>query len=175
MSDILLTNLKKDTPLVREEVNGQQIIVPTDTGSCNQGNDSIGNGVSFSSSKEYPGDKIETIEPLRVEGWQKLDFPDPALFLCFYHKDIAEGHVTLHDWQTEFHEFCAGQKATSQEPLKYCLATCNGSGKDAFIIAGWSAWFCACKIRSRVIITSSSGVQLTAQTENYIRSLCQKV
>ena len=122
----------------------------------------------------YPGDYIDSDGPLKGE-YQTLDFPDPALFLAFYDRAIANGTVTLHKWQTEFHEECAAAKADSQHPLRYCLLTCNGSGKDAFIIAGWSVWFCASKIRARVIITSASGVQLTGQTENYIASLCRKV
>lgn len=123
----------------------------------------------------YPGNFVsEQDEPLRGE-WQTLDFPDAALFLAFYDKSIASGAVTLHKWQTEFHEECAAVKPTSQEPLRYCLLTCNGSGKDAFIIAGWCLWFCSAKKLSRTIITSASGVQLTGQTENYIASLARKV
>jgi len=141
------------------------------------------NGFASASSERisYPGDYVDNDGPLKGNEYQTLEFPDPALFLAFYDKAIANGTVTLHKWQTEFHEECAGYKfpdgnpPSSQHPLRYALLTCNGSGKDAFIIAGWAVWFCASKIRSRVIITSASGVQLTGQTENYIASLARKV
>ncbi len=130
---------------------------------------------SSSSSPQYPGDLIDETSPIRETGWQALPFDNPGLFVCYYNKDIREGLVTLHDWQASFLESIAAAKATAQKPEKFCLCTCNGSGKDAFIIASVVAWFAACKVRSRVIITSASGVQLTTQTEGYIRTLCQRV
>jgi len=131
--------------------------------------------LSTSNTDIYPGDYIDESGPLRDNQWQTIDYPNAAIFLAFYNKSIREGEVLLHPWQIDFHEKAAAAPANSQEPYKECLLTCNGSGKDAFIIAGWSCWFVLAKIKARVIITSSSGVQLTAQTENYIRSLAQSV
>lgn len=133
----------------------------------------------------YPGaiednsGPLQAIEGLerRADGYQRLDFPDAALMLSFYDPVFTAkvNPVTLHKWQTDFHEKAAAAKPTQQEPYKECLLTCNGSGKDAFIIAGWVAWFAACKIKSRCVITSASGVQLTSQTENYLAAFCRKV
>jgi len=164
MSELLISNFSGEAPnnglmrdLAKEAITVESSI-----------------GQTPSPEKQYPGDYIDSDGPLKGE-YQVLEFPDPALFLAFYDKSIANGTVTLHKWQTEFHESAAGAKSTSQHPYRFCLLTCNGSGKDAFIIAGWAAWFCASKIKSRCIITSASGVQLTGQTENYIASLCRKV
>src|SRR5204863_301163 len=66
-------------------------------------------------------------------------------------------------------------KPTSQHPYKFVLIGNNGSGKDKFIIAPFAIWFTLTKIRSRVIITTASGTQLTSQTEPYIKDLCEKV
>ena len=130
---------------------------------------------NFHNDTAYPGDLLEDTTPIRETGWQALEFPDPALFVNFFNKDIANSLVTLHKWQTEVLEEIGSAKSSAQHPYKLCLITCNGSGKDAFIIASTVVWFAACKIRSRVVVTSSSGVQLTSQTEGYIRSLCQRV
>ena len=162
MSELLISNFSGDVP---KEVSTE-----------GETKESINIGLIQDSPEKalYPGDSQDNTGPLRGE-WQKLDFPDPSLFLAFYDRSIADGIVTLHKWQTEFHEFCAAAKPTSQDPLRYCLLTCNGSGKDAFIIAGWCLWFSVTKIRARYIITSASGVQLTGQTENYIAALARKV
>lgn len=155
----------------------------TDSNTGSNGSESFQNVEELPSSPSnfhdsdgvYFGDQQDHSEPLREDGYQCLEFSDPALFLSFYDAQIASGLVTLHKWQTEFHEKAASSRGTQQDPYKECLLTCNGSGKDAFIIAGWAAWFAACKIKSRVIITSASGVQLTSQTENYLSSLCRKI
>jgi phage terminase large subunit len=124
---------------------------------------------------KYDGDFVDNSGPLEQTGYRALEFPDPELFLNFYDEHINSGRVTLHPWQSEELEKIGVTKATAQHPYKFCLVTCNGSGKDAFIIAPTVVWFAASKIRSRCIITSSSGVQLTSQTEGYIKTLCQKV
>ena len=133
------------------------------------------NNEKFYNDSKYAGDKIDDIVPVREDGYQCFAFPDPGTFVCFYNKQIRSGEVTLHPWQAEELEKIGNAKATALHPYKFCLVTCNGSGKDAFIIASTIVWFACCKIRSRSIITSSSGIQLTSQTEGYIRSLCQIV
>lgn len=122
----------------------------------------------------YPGDVEDDSKPLHDQ-YQKLDYPDPASVVEFFDDSVNQGFVTLYPWQVEIAEFLGSQKATAQHPCKYCLIASNGSGKDLFVIAPFAIWFCLCKIKSRVIITSSSGVQLTAQTEAYVKSLAEKV
>lgn len=101
---------------------------------------------------------------------------NPAKFLAFFTREIADGLVKVYPWQKEINEALApNPPPTSQHPLKYYLVAANGSGKDAFVIAPFVAWFCFSKIQSRCIITSSSGGQLTAQTETYIKNLCESV
>lgn len=129
----------------------------------------------FVSEGKYSGDTIDE-EPPPSDGYQAMEFKTPAHVLAFFNDDIQSGSVTLHKWQAEINVALAPEvKPTSLHPLKYYLVAANGSGKDAFVIAPFAIWFVLCKIRARVIITSSSGTQLTAQTENYIRMLAERV
>lgn len=133
------------------------------------------NHLTGTDNKIYPGDLQDVIVPVKDNKFQKLEFEDPAELICFFDEFIAKGLVTLHKWQTELLESLAAAKATSQHPHKFCLVAANGSGKDSIIAASFAVWFILCKIQSRVIITSSSGTQLTSQTEPAIRRLCEKV
>ena len=151
----------------------------------------VTNGSKQSETKQsetntYAGDKTEDIKPLEIpvelankpsedSPWRTIDFPDPGLMRCFFDKEIASGRVNLYKWQAEILDVFGSVKPTAQHPLKFCLVACNGSGKDAFVIASFVGWFALTKVRSRCIITSSSGVQLTTQTENYIRSYCFRI
>jgi hypothetical protein len=140
---------------------------------------------SLDSSPQYPGDYNKSGEgEEEPEGGYKtltefstLDFPNPAFLVSFFNQSIADGETTLHSWQVQVSEDLASlqHKPTSQHPLKYCLVAANGSGKDIFIVAPFAIWFALTKKRSRVIITSASGTQLTAQTESYIKDLAEKV
>lgn len=107
----------------------------------------------------------------------KLDFgiDDPVDFLNFFDESFADQVNTLYPWQVEIGEQFGSVKPTSKEPYKFVLCAANGSGKDAFVITPFSLWFICCKIKSLVIITSSSGSQLTTQTEKYIAALAHKV
>lgn len=120
-----------------------------------------------------------TEQPKKLfDDWQTLDFlEDSAELIALFDPLIRDSHVTLHPWQIETNEnLCSKeQRGTSKHPHKFCLCAANGSGKDAFVIAPWSLWFIFTKIRARVIITSASGVQLTNQTEAYIKSLGDKI
>lgn len=126
----------------------------------------------------YAGDVIDNT-PAPEGGYsiptQALQFSDPFQLVCFFNSEIANGSVTLHPWQMEVGEAFGKNKGTSQDPYKYCLVASNGSGKDNFIIAPTAVWFILCKVRSRVIITTSSGTQLSSQTEPYIKDLCNKI
>jgi phage terminase large subunit len=100
-------------------------------------------------------------------------------------KNLREGTIdpttgkkmALHNWQIEVHEeMCLAEpKPNSLNPYKYALCAANGSGKDAFIVTPFAVWFIVAKVRSIVVLTSSSGVQLSNQTENLIRNYCKKV
>ena len=122
----------------------------------------------------YPGDLSDSSGPLKDE-YEVLEFPSPAVLMSFYNRDIAEGHICLHKWQVEELEKIGAATPTSQHPYKTCLCANNGSGKDSIIIASFACWFALTKKRARAIVTSASGTQLTAQTENPLRELCQMV
>jgi hypothetical protein len=113
-------------------------------------------------------------QPL-LNNWQKLEIDNALDFLCLFDPNINEHKMTLHKWQAETLLELSEGKASSKHAFKYCLCAANGSGKDAFIVAPWALYFICCKIRSLVIITSSSGSQLTSQTESYIASLAINV
>lgn len=122
----------------------------------------------------YPGDASDTSTPLRSK-LQCLSFESPALMLATFNEHIRARSVVLHKWQVEMLEELGLAKPTQAKPMKYCLVAANGSGKDAFIVAPFAVWFILCKLQSRVILTSSSGTQLTAQTETYIRDLAELI
>ena len=105
---------------------------------------------------------------------RKLDIPTPALLLAIYDPVIREQQMVLHPWQIEVSDTFA-EKYTNENPLRFCLVAANGSGKDAFVVTPFAVWFTLTKIRSRCIVTSASGTQLSSQTESLIRSLCEKV
>ena len=124
---------------------------------------------SIGATKPVPPEAEKIRDPKTIE------FPDSADLVAFFDPLINEGKVVLHPWQLEVSELLCNAKATDQNPFKYCLCAANGSGKDAFVIAPFAVWFALTKTKSRTIITSSSGIQLTNQTEKYIRELCFKV
>ena len=126
---------------------------------------------TVSSNSETLDEHVKSAEGKYVA----LDFSSCVEFVSFFDDNISSGRVQLYDWQKEVLESLSNAKPTEQKPHKFALCACNGSGKDAFVIAPFVVWFAACKIKSLVIITSSSGVQLTSQTERYIRSLADKI
>lgn len=131
--------------------------------------------IEYKQGTKYAGDYDDN-EKTPDGGYQAAAFPSPAHLLAFFSEDIISGNVKLHKWQAEVNcDLAPDVKPTSTKPLRYFLVAANGSGKDAFIIAPFAIWFIFCKVRSRVIITSSSGTQLTSQTETYIKSLAEKV
>lgn len=131
-------------------------------------------GAATLSSNTYAGD-LEDLSGSLHDGFERLEFKDPAELLETYDNQVILGDVTLHDWQREVSESFGSVKPTQHVPHKFALCACNGSGKDAYVIAPFAIWFALSKIKSRCIITSSSGVQLTSQTETYIRNLALKV
>jgi len=113
-------------------------------------------------------------QPITSEGYKTIDFESPAELVAFFDPFVNSGETILYNWQTETLEKFSSAKASGLHPYKFILCAANGSGKDAFIVAPFAIWHCLCKKRSLTIITSSSGVQLTAQTENYIRTLANR-
>ena len=132
------------------------------------------------SSTVYEGDRLDLEGPLKSNKsgrWETIDFSSPLELIYFFNPHLNEENAkqALHLWQIETSEQLAAAKPTDQTPYRFCLCAANGSGKDAYVIAPFVIWFALTKIRSLTIITSSSGVQLTAQTENYIASLARTV
>jgi len=122
--------------------------------------------------QELPNDTNPTLEPERTEGF---DFRSPVELLWFLDDDVSSGRVKLHDWQIQFMEDFAISGQTDNEPFQALVRACNGSGKDKYIIASCSVWLCMRYIKSRCVVTSSSGVQLDNQTDTYINQLCASV
>lgn len=117
---------------------------------------------------------LDSIQGLKQPSYSKLEFSNPAEMYAFFNADILAGRKNFHKWQVEENIRVAGNY-TQDEPLKLVLCACNGSGKDSFFISPVSVWLAACKIRHRVIISSSSYNQLATQTEAYITAYCRRV
>lgn len=132
--------------------------------------------VSYENTSKKNFVEQSTIEEAAPEELTKLEiFETPLDLLAMVDSAIREQKFTLHKWQAEDLEELGTVKPTHHHPFKKCYCAANGSGKDKFIIAPFTAWFLCTKIRSKVIITSSSGTQLTTQTEKDLRTLCEKV
>lgn len=127
-------------------------------------------------SSIYDGDAIDDSNPLN-EQWQTLQIPSPAFLVALYIKAFREGKQQLYNWQKEELAKLAKslESATVHNPYKLALCAANGSGKDYLIVTPTVVWMSLVNIRCLTIITSSSGSQLTAQTENYIRALCETI
>lgn len=132
----------------------------------------------------YDGDKLDDSGPLKSNKsgtWETIPFESALELIYYFDASLNSGIRTLHAWQIEtLEEMCFVGKSkedrpTQYKPHRFALCAANGSGKDAYIVAPFVVWFALTKIRSLCVITSSSGVQLTAQTENYIASLCRAV
>jgi hypothetical protein len=116
-------------------------------------------------------------EQANPDGYQTLNIPSPAFLLALYLKAFREKEHELYEWQKEELQSIADSltTATAHKPYKLALCAANGSGKDYVFVTPTVVWMSLVNIRCLTIITSSSGNQLTAQTENYIRALCQTV
>lgn len=130
--------------------------------------------ISDTPKQPYDGDYVDKSSPMSGD-YDVLKFPNPAVMFAFYNDDILNGSISFHKWQAEDLEMLGNAKPSALKPFKYCLRACNGSGKDSFIVAAFAAFVCLTQKRFRVIVTSSSGVQLTAQTESPLVDFCQRV
>lgn len=125
----------------------------------------------------YAGDAADDEGPLKDGQWQTLNVPSPAFLIAMVIKAFRDGSEVLYEWQKEQLEEIRESLswATLHKPYKLSLCAANGSGKDYIIVAPTVVWMTLVNIRCLTIITSSSGVQLASQTENYISSLCKAV
>lgn len=126
------------------------------------------------SGSGYGGDLIDKTPPVSSQGYEKLDFQNPAEMLAVIDDFINSGRTSLHPWQLDTLKELGSAKPTMHKPYRLCVCAANGSGKDLYVIAPFVIWFAVTKIRGLVVITSSSGTQLTAQTENYISHLAKQ-
>lgn len=123
----------------------------------------------------YPPDSSDLKAPEKKEEYKPLSFVSAADLLLYFDPNLNTGASVLYPWQLETLDFLSAPNYTKERPLYFHLRAVNGSGKDAFVIAPFSIWHAACKIRSRVIITSSSFKQLHTQTESYIRQYANAI
>ena len=108
--------------------------------------------------------------------YMPLDFNHAAEFLIFFDPALRDGQKKLHKWQIqELIRLSQKDTYTIEHPLEYLLLAANGSGKDAYIIAGFTCFVLCCRKRYKVVITSASDLQLDTQTRNYIRYLSENV
>lgn len=114
---------------------------------------------------------------LKDEELQDLSYmhKTSAELLAFYDNIPEEGPGSFHPWQYKVNNFVSTYNATDKHPLKFVLCAANGSGKDSFFVAPFAVFMALCNIKCTVVITSSSGPQLSTQTERYIRNLCEKI
>jgi phage terminase large subunit len=154
-----LSEFEADSPLGKED-----------------GVDSAGVAPSTPRSSIYDGDVTDDGEPLN-EQWQTLQIPSPAFLVALYIKAFRDGKQQLYNWQKEELAKLGNSLSTASvhNPYKLALCAANGSGKDYLIVTPTVVWMSLVNIRCLTIITSSSGSQLTAQTENYIRALCETI
>lgn len=138
------------------------------------------NGVSSDSVLDQSKSAIPLISD------DQLGLPDDKLqaitiyetyleLMAAYNPNLLKGVDTFNPWQVEVDEFVSKFSASAKHPLKFCLCAANGSGKDSFFVAPFAVWKVLSRIKATVVITSSSGPQLTNQTERYIRNLCEAI
>jgi len=148
-------------------------------GNANQKNYPIHTAADSSehSDSEDP-EVIAALQPRENDSqYIPLNFTSAVEMLFYFDDNLRLGIKSLHPWQEEILEFLSKPHGTFtfQQALRFVLVAANGSGKDVYVISKWSLFFILCKVRSRIIITSSSYNQLHTQTESYIRAWAQKI
>lgn len=136
-------------------------------------------GLPPSSDSVYAGDYEDAEGPLGSE-WTTLEGyanRGPGFIVGLYNKHFRDGAQKMYDWQIEQLKEIGDSFATAtlHKPYRLALCAANGSGKDYLIVAPTVVFASITNIRCLTIITSSSGTQLTSQTENYIKSLCEAI
>jgi phage terminase large subunit len=105
----------------------------------------------------------------------KFEVEDPVDLAFILYDTIINNTHTLHHWQEEDLIFISKRNQwTKAEYLEYFLAACNGSGKDAYIVALLAIFFSLTIVRHRVVVSTASGNQLARQTRPYIEALANK-
>jgi hypothetical protein len=97
---------------------------------------------------------------------------DPVELLFLLDKKIQSGEIKLHPWQIQFMLDFADSRHSKDTPFQAATQTCNGSGKDKYIIAACAVWLCMRFKDTNCPVTSSSGDQLDKQTSVHIDRLC---
>lgn len=109
--------------------------------------------------------------------YHTLDFRSPADLHAFCYSELmlADNPVVhFHPWQVWTSDIVA-KDYTREAPLMLLIVACNSSGKDKFVIAPVACWLAVSKIKHQVILTSASGLQLSAQTERNVREECARI
>jgi len=111
-----------------------------------------------------------------------FDFPTPLVLFKTYNP-----HLKPYEWQQEEQHRMGGdlnleglprsewQDPTKENPFIYNLVAANSSGKDTYIITPTVVWFMMRYLRSRVVITSESHIQLKEHTFKPISTLCETI
>ena len=107
-----------------------------------------------------------------------LAFDNAVDFLYTFDRALRTGKKSLHPWQVESLMFLSNKdlyKFRIDTPLVFSLLAANGSGKDAYVIAGFACFVLCCWTRYKIVITSASDQQLDTQTRAYVTNLCTEV
>ncbi len=174
MSEVPITN---DSPVSgRHEPGDESVAEPRDAElESVKVSEAIPLDARLGVSEAYEGDAADDSLPLDNGVWETINFESPVELVYTFDRSLNSGKEALYAWQLEELELLASAKPTDVAPHREALCAANGSGKDKYVISPFVVWFALTKVRSLCVITSSSGVQLTAQTENYISSLCREV
>lgn len=134
---------------------------------------------SSSSSFEEVKDATISAPVTPIPDFDGIDFKDPFEMLCMVddavQKGSKNGGVDLHQWQVQFMIDFSRPEHTKDSPFQAEVQSCNGSGKDKYVIAACSVWLCMKYREAQCPITSSSGDQLDKQTGAHIDRLCRLV
>lgn len=119
-------------------------------------------------------EQLQGEDSLNAYKYEAFEFTDYVEMLMLLDENVRNGTIQLYDWQREVAAQLCKDGVTDMQPLKYYLCAANGVGKDSFVVAPFAVWGIMRFIKATVVITSASGVQLSRQTERYIRVLCEK-
>ncbi len=129
-----------------------------------------------SKASSKPKQETNNNESNSASSYCPLSFKDAAEFLYFFDPALRDGRKKLYAWQIEeLRRLSQKGVYTTEYPLEYILLAANGSGKDAYIIAGFVCFVLCCWVRYKVVITSSSDQQLDSQTRNYIKYFSEQI
>jgi hypothetical protein len=131
---------------------------------------------SPSPNESFSQEELDELLSLdKSSDFQPLQFSDAVDLILTFDPILNSGQRKLHKWQVEDLMLLSDDCYTPAVPLEYQLCAANGSGKDAYIIAPFSIFRAACKVRNRIVATSASFTQLQMQTEAYMRNLAKLI